>query len=55
MGTPKYAAKILHEDDRRYRELWIRIQGYVVYKKDLQIIIRWSKDKKLNRRFVTYG
>lgn len=34
------------EDDRRYRELWIRTQGYVVYKKDLQTIIRWSKDKK---------
>lgn len=34
------------EDDRRYRELWIRTQGYVVYKKDLQTIIRWSKDKR---------
>ena len=34
------------EDDRRYRELWIRAQGYVVYKKDLQTIIRWSKDKR---------
>lgn len=34
------------EDDRRYRELWIRTQGYVVYKKDLQTIIRWSKGKR---------
>lgn len=34
------------EDDRRYRELWIRTQGYVVYKKDLQTIMRWSKGKR---------
>lgn len=34
------------EDDRRYRELRIRAQGYIVHKKDLQTIIRWSKGKR---------
>lgn len=34
------------EDDRRYSELWIRTQGYIVYKKDLQTILTWGKDKR---------
>lgn len=34
------------EDDRRYSELWIRAQGYIVYKKDLQTILDWGKDKR---------
>ena len=34
------------EDDRRYSELWIRTQGYIVYKKDLQTILSWGKDKR---------
>jgi hypothetical protein len=34
------------ENDRRYSELWVRIQGYVIYKKDLQTIIDWGKDKR---------
>lgn len=34
------------EDDRRYSELWVRTQGYIVYKKDLQTILDWGKDKR---------
>ena len=34
------------EDDRRYRELWVRTQGYIIHKKDLQTIIDWGKDKR---------
>lgn len=34
------------EDDRKYRELWVRTQGYIIHKKDLQTIISWGKDKR---------
>jgi len=34
------------EDDRRYSELWVRTQGYVINKKDLQTILDWGKDKR---------
>lgn len=33
-------------DDRRYYELWLRAQGYIVHKKDLKSIIDWCKDKR---------
>lgn len=34
------------EDDRRYSELWVRTQGYIICKKDLQTILDWGKDKR---------
>lgn len=34
------------EDDRRYSELWVRTQSYIVYEKDLQTILAWGKDKR---------
>jgi len=33
-------------DNRRYFELWLRAQGYIVHKKDLKSIIDWCKDKR---------